>query len=152
MNSPTPHDPLPVSGPVPDDQPAPNVIEAVPTPVAALAVETPLRCTSRGRAAKNRRERERKARRRAENRRTLALEKAKGCWLCMRRDLAAEKLHFHHLDPRKKRDCVAHLINRSVSTFLEELCECRLICCGCHEEHHAVLHSEAWRKGGCYDI
>jgi hypothetical protein len=69
------------------------------------------------RAARNRRERERNQRRRAENRRTLAIVKAFGCWLCMRRDLTPDELHFHHLDPKKKRDCVAHLINRSAVHF-----------------------------------
>lgn len=105
-----------------------------------------------GRAARNRRERQRKQRRRAENRRTLAVEKSRGCWLCVRRNLSAEELHFHHLDPKKKRDCVAHLVSRSVSTFNIEVWACRLLCRRCHEQHHALLHSEAWRTGGCYDL
>ncbi len=103
-------------------------------------------------AAKNRRERQRKARRRAENRRLIVVEKAHGCWLCGRRDLPFDRLHFHHLHQAEKKDHVAHLVSRSTTAFRDEIDQCRLICFGCHEKHHEILDSEAWRTGGCYDL
>lgn len=105
-----------------------------------------------GRAARNRKERGRKKRRRFENRRILAKEKANGCWLCGDPDWPAGELHFHHVDRRKKRDNVAHLVSRSTESFRAEIAQCRLICRDCHEKHHEDLNSEAWRTGNFYDL
>ena len=75
-----------------------------PAALAANATELKPPVASGDRAAMNRRERKRKQRRRAENLHIVALEKAKGCWLCLRQDLAPAAGHFHHLDLKKKRN------------------------------------------------
>lgn len=154
MNISTPNNVPPAS-----HAPCPPSCEGLP-PVAAgsaaLAMNIPAakpNGVGGGRAARNRRERERKARRRAENRRIIAREKARGCWLCSRQDLPPKQLHFHHLDPRHgKKDIVCHLVSRSVNAVIAEIRATRLICSRCHKKHHALVHSEIWQTGGCYDI
>ena len=94
----------------------------------------------------------RKIRRKAENRRIILAVKAEGCWLCGRKDLPGADLHFHHLDPKTKKGNIADLVTRSTRALLVEISKCRLICVEDHKKHHAILKSEAWRTGGCYDL
>lgn len=128
-------------------------------PAACRCTQTRARCgparsgtAAATRARRNLREGRRKGRRRAENRRFIVKVKADGCWLCGNRSLPLGDLHFHHLDPRQKKECVARLVNRSTRAVVEEIRKTRLICVQCHAEHHAVLESETWRTGGCYDL
>jgi hypothetical protein len=94
----------------------------------------------------------RKIRRKAENRRIILAVKAEGCWLCGRKDFPVTDLHFHHLDPKTKKGNIADLVTRSTRALVEEISKCRLICVEDHKKHHAILKSEVWRTGGCYDL
>ena len=141
---------------------APELTQLVAAPATELTIHVhhhvlppgPARSgtAAASRAHRNLRERRRKGRRRAENRRFIVKVKADGCWLCGNRSLLRGDLHFHHLDPRQKKGCVARLVNRSTQAVVEEIRKTRLICVQCHAEHHAVLESETWRTGGCYDL
>lgn len=96
------------------------------------------------------RERRRKRARHAENRRIILRLKAEGCWLCGDKTCEIYDLHFHHLG--EKKGCIARLLTRSTEALLEEILGTRIICRRCHTEHHAVLESNSWKTGGCYEI
>lgn len=154
MTAPTPAPLLSVdSRPVPGSPNSNHLLQDASAPTLEITISPAATPTGArgGRAAKNRRERERKARRRPENRRIIASEKARGCWLCSRRDLPPAKLHFHHLRGKKK-DKVCNLVSRSVAALTAEIRGCTLICRDCHEKQHDLVESEVWQTGGCYDL
>lgn len=86
-----------------------------------------------GRLSRNRRERERKARRRAENQRIVAKARAMGCFLC--RTLGSH-LEFHHIVPEEKRFEIGDYRARSACMLLDEIRRTLCLCRDCHQEHH----------------
>jgi hypothetical protein len=90
-----------------------------------------------------RRERERQARRRAENRRIIQASFARGCILC---GCVGPDLEHHHRDPREKKFDVAHGTCRSTAAVLREIDKCVVLCRSDHRNHHRAeltLRSES---------
>lgn len=105
------------------------------TSARAITDHTDVWTVAANRAARHRqKERERKARRRAENLRIVAACKALGCFLC--RTIERE-LHFHHI---KQKKCeIAHMLTRSTQAVRLEISRCMLLCRRCHTEHHETI-------------
>ena len=54
-------------------------------------------------------------------------------------DRCASNLHFHHVDPTRKRLELGSHEGKSLATFLNELQECILLCANCHGEVEAGM-------------
>ena len=52
-----------------------------------------------------------------------------------------ELLEFHHRDPSKKKDSVAHMVNQALSwrAIKREIAKCDPLCCEHHKEAHRKL-------------
>lgn len=48
-------------------------------------------------------------------------------------------LHFHHVDPSKKRFALRLATSKSLADYREELTKCVLVCANCHGEIEAGL-------------
>jgi hypothetical protein len=66
-----------------------------------------------------------------------AYKAAKGCCVCGDKDPIV--LDFHHLDPSKKKDSIALLINqrKPLETVMKEIEKCVVICSNDHRRLHA---------------
>jgi 5-methylcytosine-specific restriction endonuclease McrA len=62
-----------------------------------------------------------------------------GCVVCGEKDIRV--LHFHHKNPKTKKDGVAMLANKraSIAVLQEEIEKCILLCANCHAKFHAKI-------------
>ena len=84
-------------------------------------------------------ERERRARRYADNCRIIAAEKNKGCSYCGRIDIPHSELEFDHLDPITKHRKVSRMKWGSSAALEKEIRLTRLVCRIHHQDRHAPV-------------
>jgi hypothetical protein len=78
------------------------------------------------------------ARRKRRVRITLIRIAGGGCAICGY-DRCAQSLHFHHVDPDRKRLELGSHSGAALATLLDELDSCVLLCANCHGEVEAGL-------------
>ncbi|HEX5893584.1 MAG TPA: HNH endonuclease signature motif containing protein [Solirubrobacterales bacterium] len=67
------------------------------------------------------------------------VEEAGGCCAVCGYDRCIINLHFHHVDPKKKKFPITVAIGKSLATLREEAKKCVLVCANCHGEIEAGL-------------
>lgn len=96
--------------------------------------------------ANRRQQRARRARLHKINSAIVREDKRLGCSFCPRTNLPPEDIHYDHVDPRTKVDCISNLLWDTTEKLLDEMGRCRRICIHCHEERHRWEQQLA--KGG----
>jgi hypothetical protein len=66
-------------------------------------------------------------------------EEAGGCCAVCGYDRCIINLHFHHVDPTKKKFTMTVAMGKSMATFRKEAKKCVLVCANCHGEIEAGL-------------